>query len=74
MRELKPEFISGIMIVFHEVDGRVIAGFEKRPRITSGRTKAIALQNMKEVLSGIDPTVLLSYRRHPKAIREMEDM
>lgn len=73
---LRPEYISGIMIVFSKDlnSGKIIAGFEKRPHIISAPNKKIAIDRIKEILSGLDPIVLESYRRNPKVMRELEDL
>jgi len=72
---MKSESISGIEIVFHKLsNGHIEAGFKKRPYITSGRTKEIALENMKQIMKNIQPVVLRMYKKDPRAMVELEDI
>ena len=71
---LKPEKYKGLTIIFSKYGNKIIAGFEKNPHIVSGFTKVEAFEKMKEVISGMSSSVLRTYIRHNKTIRELEDL
>jgi len=71
---MKSEIYLGIEIVFHEVDGRVFAGFPKRPQVVSGQTKEEAFAQIKKIVDGFPSIIHKAYMENPKAMREMEDM
>jgi hypothetical protein len=73
--QLKPEKYMGIVVYFTKrPDGWVTAGFEKRPVIVSGPTKAMAFEKIKEVIASLDPIVLETYSKYPGVMRELEEM
>lgn len=74
MANMKSEIYLGIEIVFHEVDGRVFAGFPKRPQVVSGQTKEEAFAQIKKIVDSFDPIIHKAYTQYPKAMREMEGM
>ena len=74
MVNMKSEIYLGIEIVFHEIEGRVFAGFPKRPQVVSGQTKEEAFAEIKKIVDGFDPIIHKAYMQYPKAMRELEDM
>jgi len=69
---MKPEIYQGLVVVFDKEGDRVIAGFETRPRIVSGHTKAEAFEKMKEIIIDFSPAVLHSYENHRTVMKELE--